>query len=191
MSSTAETIKSLQKEIFDKQQTLLKLVKELPLEEVKDYVFQELDGTSTNLSALFGDKDELILIHNMGKACVYCTMWADGFRGYNEMMSDRAAFVLSSPDEPAVLKAFSESRDWHFARVSFHGTSFAEEMGFAEVKEGRTWYQPGFSAFIKKDGKIFRSGKDFFGPGDYYCAPWHMFEFLPEGANGWQPKYTY
>ena len=51
-----------------------------PLEPVLDHVLFGLDGEK-RLSDLFGDADDLILIHNMGKGCPYCTLWADGFNG--------------------------------------------------------------------------------------------------------------
>ena len=30
------------------------------------------------------------------------------------------------------------------------------------------------------EGKITRISKDYFGPGDFYSAPWHFFDLLPE-----------
>lgn len=42
-------------------------------EEVRDYVFTNFDG-SVHLSELFGDKPNLIVIHNMGSSCPYCTL---------------------------------------------------------------------------------------------------------------------
>src|SRR2546430_15479947 len=49
-------------------------------EEVKDYEFVTPQDKA-RLSTLFGDKDTLFIIHNMGTSCVNCTMWADGFNG--------------------------------------------------------------------------------------------------------------
>jgi predicted dithiol-disulfide oxidoreductase (DUF899 family) len=61
-------------------------------EEVKDYEFVTPQGKA-RLSTLFGDKDTLFIIHNMGTSCVNCTMgrwlqWcvrafarSSGFRG--------------------------------------------------------------------------------------------------------------
>ncbi|MGI9388028.1 MAG: DUF899 family protein, partial [Methyloligellaceae bacterium] len=43
---------------------------------VDDYVFSKVDGT-VRLSELFGNKDDLFVIHNMGASCPYCTLWAD------------------------------------------------------------------------------------------------------------------
>jgi predicted dithiol-disulfide oxidoreductase (DUF899 family) len=46
-------------------------------EEVPDYVFRNSAG-SVRLSELFGEKPDLIVIHNMGTSCPNCTLWADG-----------------------------------------------------------------------------------------------------------------
>jgi Bacterial protein of unknown function (DUF899) len=72
-------------------------------EEVHDYEFATPSG-KTRLSTLFCGKDTLFVIHNMGTSCAYCTMWADGFNGVFEHLRDRAAFVVSSPDQPSGSK---------------------------------------------------------------------------------------
>jgi hypothetical protein len=30
-----------------------------------------------------------------------------------------------------------------------------------------------------------------FSPGDDFCNVWHLFDLIPEGASGWQPKLGY
>jgi predicted dithiol-disulfide oxidoreductase (DUF899 family) len=50
-------------------------------ERVEDYEPLGWGNKKVRLSSLFGKKDELILIDNMGQGCPYCTMWADGFNG--------------------------------------------------------------------------------------------------------------
>src|SRR5580658_1896737 len=96
---------------------------------VPDYAFATPDGT-THLSDLFGAKDDLIVIHNMGVSCPNCTLWADGFNGIYEHLANRAAFVLCSPDAPGTQRSFAESRGWRFPMVSHQGTSFAADMGY-------------------------------------------------------------
>ena len=132
-----------------------------------------------SLSSLFGDKDDLIVVHNMGRGCAYCTMWADGFNGVVAHLEDRAAFVVISPDEPEVQAEFAESRGWRFRMASAAGSDFTRDLGF-EPEPGS--YMPGFSVFHRQpDGTIVRTGRDFFGPGDDYCAPWRMFDLLNGG----------
>ena len=191
MTIIENQIEVLKKDIAAKQTEIENLRKELPLEEIKNYLFKDVEGKERSLLSFFEDKEELLLIHNMGKSCVYCTMWADVLSGMNHIVKDRVNIVLTSPDDVNNLKNFSESRKWNLDCYSYHGTDFSVELGFAYDKEGRRWYQPGVSALILKDGKIYRTAKDYFGPGDVYCAPWHLFNLLPKGDDGWQPKYAY
>ena len=81
------------------KQKLVELRRQLPPEPVEDYELTGPDG-GVRLSAMFGDKSDLILIHNMGSGCPYCTMWADEFNGVLHHLESRAAFVVVSPDSP-------------------------------------------------------------------------------------------
>jgi predicted dithiol-disulfide oxidoreductase (DUF899 family) len=49
-------------------------------EPMRDYEFTTAEG-SLRLSQLFGTKRDLLVIHNMGRSCPNCTLWADGFNG--------------------------------------------------------------------------------------------------------------
>ena len=180
-------MKELEKELSELVKKIFASRREAPLEPVKDSAFQITDG-SIKLSELFADKDTLILIHNMGKSCPYCTLWADGFNGAVRHLEDATSFVVASPDSPEVQKEFAESRDWKFRMVSYVDSSFPEEMGF-HSSEG---YQPGVSAFKKNDsGEIFRTGFNYFGPGDQFSPFWHFMSFIGIDQTNWKPKYKY
>ncbi len=184
-------INELSSEIQEKQKEIVELCRMQEAEPVEDYELKDKEGRSVRLTELFGDSDELLLIHNMGMECKYCTMWADGFRGFAEIISDRMPWLLTSPNSPETLKNFSESRNWNFKVLSFEGTSFAKDLGYQTDTDGKAMYHPGVSALIKKEEKIYRTGNDSFGPGDLYNPAWHFFDLFPKGANGWQPKYIY
>jgi predicted dithiol-disulfide oxidoreductase (DUF899 family) len=186
-SETRERLDDFRKRIGEIRGEMRALQKSTEPEEVRDYDLLRPDGSKVRLSALFGAHDTLFVIHNMGRSCPYCTLWADGFNGVNDHLQNRAAFVLSSPDEPAVQKEFAASRGWRFPTVSHKGTSFAADMGY--VRDGA--FGPGVSVFRKKDGKILRVSDTGFGPDDDFCIVWHFFDLLPEGADGWAPKYAY
>ena len=156
-------------------------------EEVADYDFTARNGT-VRLSELFGDKTDLIVIHNMGSSCPNCTLWADGFNGIYDHLRNRAAVVVSSPDRPEVQKKFAESRGWRFPMVSHHDTTFAADMGYRSTDGG---WLPGISVFRRERGRILRVSDTGFSPGDDFCTLWHIFDLLPGGAAGWQPKYRY
>lgn len=155
-------------------------------EKVRDYEFATAGG-AVRLSRLFGAKDDLFVIHNMGAACPYCTMWADGFNGVLPHLENRAAFVLSSPDAPATQEKFKASRGWRFRMVSHQGTSFAADMGYRS-EDG---FLPGVSVFKRKKGEILRVSDTGFGPGDDYCSVWHFLDLLPEGGADWRPRFSY
>lgn len=183
-----QEISAVQKEIEEKRNKILELRAKLDLEPINDYTLKDVNGNDVPLSSLFDERDELLIIHNMGKRCVYCTHWADGFNGFTLPLNDRMPFVLVSPDEPAVQKEFAESRGWKFKTLSAHNTTFIADLGF-EPKPKTYW--PGVSALIRKDGKIYRASYDHLGPGDFYCSTWHLFDLFPKRDNEWQPKYKY
>ena len=159
-------------------------------EPVDDWTLRRPDGSDVKLSELFGPFTELLVVHNMGRGCNYCTLWADTARGYADRLTDpdrgRCAFVLCSADEPEVVKAFAAERGWTFPCVSGAGSDFAKTLGFASP-EGKAW--PGVSAFHKRpDGSIVRTGSAPFGPGDDFCPTWPLMDLLEGGIKDWKPS---
>lgn len=188
LMATWDDIAKKQEEIEKLKKELSELQRQAEPEPVQDYELKRGDGTMVRLSELFGDKQDLLVVHNMGRSCPYCTLWADGFIGFTRHLLNRSGFVLTSPDEPAILAEFSGSRGWNFPVASIHGTTFAQDLGYYS-KEG---YWPGVSALRKQpDGSIVRTGRAIFGPGDDYCSVWPMFDLLDGGVGEWEPKYTY
>jgi predicted dithiol-disulfide oxidoreductase (DUF899 family) len=162
-------------------------------QEVRDYELSGWEGP-VRLSQLFAGKKDLILIHNMGRECSSCTMWADGFNGVYDHLASRAAFVVSSPNAVEVQKAFAASRGWRFPMVSHAGTSFAKDLGYyhpgtGEAEHGGWW--PGVSAFRQEGGKILRMSDTELGPLDDFCVYYHLMEMIPGGDANFVPKYSY
>ena len=184
-----DEIRQLTQAVLDAKSRLREAQARATPQPVQDWELRTTDARPVRLSQLFGDKDDLLVVHNMGKGCVYCTLWADGLRGYTEHLSNRAAFVLCSNDDPATTRAFAASRGWTFRCVSGAGSGFAKAMGFMD-DDGDP--HPGISAFHRNtDGSIVRTNASPFGPGDDFCCVWPMFDLLKDGVNGWEPKYTY
>ena len=181
-------IKKLEAQMLKDKAKLAKLRSQAKPELVSDYEFQGPSGKSVKLSSLFGKKSELILIHNMGVSCSYCTLWGDGFNGLYPHLENRAAFVLESPDSAKTLGAFQKKRGWKFPVVSSKGSTFRKDVGY-ENSDGD--FVPGVSVFIKKSGKIFRVSDATFGPGDNFCVAWDLFDLLPGGSGDWGPKFRY
>ena len=189
---TKRRLEELENEIAERLEEKRALLRSAAGENVENYRLKRQDGTETTLAELFGDKKELIVVHNMGKGCPYCTLWADGFNGVAEHLADRASFVVVSPNTPETPREFAESRGWRFPMASAAESDFTQDMGFKVEQDGQWYYLPGYSVFAKNDdGSITRIAYDFFGPGDVYAGIWHMFELLPGGPGEWQPQFSY
>lgn len=185
--SVAQEVQALEQELLQKSQRLAELKRSLPRERVEDYVLAGWDGLVT-LSSLFAEKQDLIVIHNMGKGCRSCTLWADGFNGVWRHLANRAGFVVCSPDASEIQKEFAGSRQWGFPMVSGQGSTFIQDMGF----RGEKSWMPGVSTFHRAaDGTIERVARAEFGPYDLFCGVWHLIAMLRDGENGWEPRYTY
>ena len=184
---TARKIASLRKDIAKLRSEMEAARAKVEPQEFHDYALERAGGGAVKLSELFGDKDNLIVIHNMGASCTSCTMWADGFNGVYDHLANKAAFVVASPDPPKAQKTFADGRGWRFPMVSAKGTSFAKDCGYED--NGRA--KPGISVFTRKDGKVLRIADEPLSPGDDFCIVWPIFDMLPGGPGGWRPKYTY
>jgi predicted dithiol-disulfide oxidoreductase (DUF899 family) len=68
------------------------------------------------------------------------------------------------------------------------GATFAQDMGYRSESGG---WLPGISVFKRDGGKILRVADTGLCPGDDFCSIWHMLDLLPEGPNGWRPKFKY
>jgi len=186
-SDTNSKLADYRRRIADLRQQMRELQAAVEPEEIRDYEFATVGG-SIKLSKLFGTRRDLIVVHNMGVSCPYCTLWADGYNGIYEHIAQRAAFVITSPDEPEVQQSFARERGWRFPIVSHKGTTFAADMGYRS-NEGKP--MPGLSVFRMDAGRIVRVSDARSEPGDDFCSLWHLFDLLPEGADGFKPKFRY
>ena len=183
----AERIAAYRREIRALHEKIRAAQADTAPEAVGDYEFQTGAGP-LRLSALFGAHEDLMVVHNMGRSCSSCTLWADGYNGLHEHLVQRAAFVVSSPDTPEVQREFAAGRGWTFPMVSHAGSSFAADMGYRS--ETGHW-QPGISVFRREGTRIVRVSDARWSPGDDFCTLWHFFGLLPGGAAGFKPKFSY
>ena len=194
-ADTASALKAKRNALLALHDEIRELQQTVEPEPVQDYVFEGWSGP-VRLSELFAGKRDLFIIHNMGTSCRYCTMWADGFNGVYDHLADRAAFVLATPNTPDVQQQFAKSRGWRFPMVSHAGNSFARDLGYRlergdETGEDSSRWVPGVSAFQLKGGGVVRVSDAELGPSDDFCAVWHFLDMLPEGPDGWEPKFRY
>jgi predicted dithiol-disulfide oxidoreductase (DUF899 family) len=183
----AKKITRIESKLVGQQEKLPAMKRKLPEIEVRDYVLHGPDGT-VRLSELFRGKKDLIVVHNMGRNCRYCTMWGDGFNGLRHHLADRAGIAVVSPDPVSAQQKFAKSRGWAFPLYSGRGSTFIKDMGY-QPKPNEP--MPGVTTFRRKGNKIYRVATAPFGPFDAFCAVWPMFALLHGGVGDWAPKYRY
>ena len=179
----------LELEIMEKAQELAALRSaeaEAAAEEVQDYVFESLNG-QVSLTDLFAGRDKLLMIHNMGQGCRYCTLWADGINGIIDHLEDAMAVVLVSKDPPETQRRMAMNRGWKFRTVSHGGEAYmAEQCAMGEYSN-----YPGAATYELRDGKAFKTGRTSFGPGDLYSPMWHFLALAGIPNNDWTPQFRY
>jgi len=154
--------------------------------EIKNYELETQNGT-TSLLDLFGTQDKLLVIHNMGQACRYCTLWADGLNGFVPHLESTMALVLVSKDVPDVQRKIANSRGWRFKLASHGGGDYIIEQTVMEGSRNA----PGAVVYERKGDAIYRRNFCVFGPGDLYCPMWFLLGMAGLGMDEWTPQYNY
>lgn len=183
---TNADIRGIEKQIMELTLELNKLRKANTTEPVPNYEFVTEQG-KVRLLDLFGEKDKLLMIHNMGQGCRYCTLWADGFNGFVPHLESAMAVALVSKDDPQTQRRFANSRGWRFQLASHGGGDYIKEQTVMEG-EGNT---PGAVVFERDGNEIYRKNACVFGPGDLYCSMWSLLALAGMGESDWTPQYSY
>jgi predicted dithiol-disulfide oxidoreductase (DUF899 family) len=179
-------IQQLENEIAQKVAKIHELRRTVTPVPVKNYEFKAMESVTT-LRALFGDKTKLFLIHNMGQACRYCTLWADGINAFLPHLESEAAVVLVSKVPPDVQRTFANFRGWSFRLASHGGDGYMREQSVLETQPD----MPGMVCYQREGDNIFKLNGAIFGPGDLYCSAWHLFSLAGIGEKEWHPQYAY
>ncbi len=179
-------IQALEEEIFNLTAKLGELRREAPGLEVRDYTFKTTAG-ETSLAQLFGNKDKLLVIHNMGQGCRYCTLWADGFNGFLPHLESAMSVVLVSKDEPDTQRRFANSRGWRFQLASPGGGAYIQE----QTAQAGANNMPGAVVYERDGERILRKGSSVFGPGDLYCSHWNLLALAGLSEGDWTPQFNY
>jgi predicted dithiol-disulfide oxidoreductase (DUF899 family) len=181
-----DEIQALEYQIYELTNKLNLLKKDVRGREVGNYTFATQGGTTTLLD-LFGPHDKLLMIHNMGQACRYCTLWADGFNGLLPHLESAMSVVLVSKDDPETQRRFANSRGWRFRLASHGGDAYITEQA---AQEG-TQNMPGAVVYEREESKILRKNASVFGPGDLYCSAWNLLGLAGLTEAEWTPQYGY
>ena len=181
-----DRIAEIERQIGELITELVALRKASQGEPVRNYEFLT-DVGPTTLRELFGDRDRLLVIHNMGQACRYCTLWADGFNGLLPHLESALAVVLVSKDPPVVQRTFANSRGWRFRLACHGGGDYIREQGVY----GQAENYPGAVVYELGDGSILRKSACSFGPGDLYCALWPLLGLAGLNEEDFTPQFNY
>ena len=176
----------LEYEIMQKAQQLAALRAVEEPAEVTDYVFQSAGG-EIRLSDLFAGRDRLLVVHNMGQGCRYCTLWADGINGILPHLEDAMAVALVSKDPAETQRRMALDRGWVFQLASHGGGAYMTE----QCAMGEQANMPGAAIYERRSGKVLRRGSTFFGPGDLYSPLWHFLALAGMGPGDWTPQFHY
>ena len=179
-------IAELEREIFDLTAKLNGLRRNAAPQQVPVYRFATLSG-DVMLLDLFGGKQRLLAIHNMGQGCRYCTLWADGFNGMLGNLESVMSVVLLSGDPLEVQSDFANSRNWRFRLASHGGGRYIREQSAMEGKDN----MPGAVVYERSDERVLRRNSAIFGPGDLYCSLWHLLALAGFDQDEWTPQYRY
>lgn len=177
---------ALEMEIMEKAQKLAALRKSEAPVSISDYEFETLSGKAA-LSDLFAGRDRLLVIHNMGQGCRYCTLWADGLNGILSHLEDAMSVALVSKDPPETQRRLAQDRGWRFRMASHGGGVYMNE----QCKMAGYDNCPGAAVYEMRDGKIMRRGRAAFGPGDLYSPMWHLLALGGVGNDEWTPQFHY
>jgi len=176
----------LEMEIMEKAQELAALRQAEEGAEVEDYSFATHHG-EIRLSDLFAGRKRLLMIHNMGQGCRYCTLWADGINGILDHLEDAMVVALVSKDPPDLQRRMALDRGWKFRLASHAGGDYMGE----QCAMGEHANMPGAAVYQLEDGKIMRRGRTAFGPGDLYSPMWHFLSLAGIGMSDWTPQFHY
>ena len=185
-SAAAEEIAALSGQIFELTNRLHELQKAHSAGPVPNYTFETQNGASTLLD-LFGDQDTLMLIHNMGQGCRWCTVWGDGFNGFLPHLESAMSVVLVSKDAPAIQRRFANSRGWRFRLASHGGGDYIQEQSAQAGVDN----MPGVVVYERDGDTITRKNSAVFGPGDLYCSLWHLLALAGLGEPAFTPQFNY
>ncbi len=179
-------IQDLEKQLYELTTKLNTLRKSNPGSPVENYSFATLNGETTLLD-LFGSNDRLLVIHNMGQGCRYCTLWADGFNGFVPHLESAMSVVLVSKDPPDLQRDFANSRGWRFRLASHGGGNYIQEQSLMSGEAN----VPGAVLYERDDDNIVRKNSGMFGPGDLYCSIWNLLGLAGLSEADWTPQYRY
>lgn len=181
------TAQELEHKIYELSIELNEKRKQTSGTEVSDYLFDTSAGEQ-NLSSFFGHHKKLLVIHNMGEACRFCTLWGDGISAFLPHLESAMSVVMVSKDTSEQQRLFANSRGWRMQMASHSGGAYMTEQ---IAVEGMGTNMPGAACYEKQGDKIVKTNSSLFGPNDLYCPMWHFLGMAGITHEDWTPQYNY
>ena len=177
------------KELKKIEQNLLKNIRELATlrrqaygGEIIDCQVETPQGLK-NLYQLF-TKDRMIVIHNMGIHCKFCTAYADGINAISKEFQNCDIVLLSTTELPELLK-FQEKRKWSFHCYRIVDNIFSQAVGLFRKDIG---VMPGIiSLYLTNEKKIIVESISDFEPGDYFSPIWPIKSLFDDHWEEYSP----
>ena len=185
-SNSAAKLRELETQLVALNNEIEKVRAEQTPVEVENYAFQTLNGEVT-LIDLFGQREQLLLIHNMGSQCPFCTLWADGINGYLPHLESVLSVALVSHETPEYQRKFAMDRGWRFNLASHGGGQYIKD----QCVFGQADNYPCAVVYRKEGNKILRLNRAAFGGGDQFNAFYGPMSLADFDSNAWQPQYHY
>ena len=156
----------LEREIMEKSQQLAALRQAEDDAGVGDYSFQTLDGEVT-LSGLFGGRERLLMIHNMGQGLplLHALGRWHQWRARPSGGCDGGGAGLEGPTRGSA----GASRSIAAGAFGSHPMAVVPTW-LSNAQQGAMPTIQGAAVYQQKDGRIVRRGRTAFGPGDLYSA---------------------
>lgn len=173
-------------------------------EPPRDYAFQDEDGATVPLSALFGAHDTLVTYVWMygperARPCPMCTSFLGTLDVPARDLAQRVALAVIGRSPVARQLAFARERGWRNLRFYATDDAFARDYRGLSP-DGEEW--PALDIWVKRDGWVRHfwaaelggtedPGEDPRGAPD--IAPlWNILDLTPAGRGAdWYPKLDY
>ena len=173
----------------------------------QDYVFDQSGGGKVQLSELFADGKDSLIIYSymygpqMAQPCVSCTSILDALDGEAPHVMQRANFFVVAKSPIERIMKFTTERGWRNLQLLSSANNTYNRDYHAESEKGDQL--PALNVFVKRDGAIhhFYNTELLYAPSepgqdgrhvDQIWPLWNLFDFMPEGrGEKWYPRLSY
>ena len=196
-----------EKELTRERDTLNSDRRRLPMVEIdKEYLFEGPSGKAT-LGDLFDDRRQLLIYHFMfdpswDEGCPSCSFLVDNIGHLAHLHARNTSLVLVSRAPLAKLEHYQERLGWSVPWFSSHGSDFnydfhvtldaavtpleynyKDAAGLGADWEGWSGEQPGTSAFLRDNGRVFHTYSSYARGGDIHHGTYNWLDLTALGRQ--------